>query len=336
MSFLFKAIKSAWITPPKDVKESYEGRNIILTGATSGIGLEAAVKFIQLGASKLVIAARDRKKGEAVKADIESRTGKQGILEVWELDLESYDSVVAFADRAKALDHLDIACLNAGIRKNTFTKSKHGWEIDMQVQVLSTTLLAILLLPKLKESKAITGKIPVLEITNSGLHTFVNLDPASLRSGSILQAYNRPEIFTPHHQYSATKLFLMYATNELARQISSGDVIITSICPGMVKTDLGREVKFPGVKIVLAIVSFIMMRTPEQGSRSIISGTTQGEQLHGRFWQHDEIRPVGKNIAGEENKKLAARVYHEIIEVISEDVPSVKDVLKSVVGESAT
>jgi NAD(P)-dependent dehydrogenase (short-subunit alcohol dehydrogenase family) len=154
-----------------------------------------------------------------------------------------------------------------------------------------------------------------------------------VQSESILYAYNTAEIFKPGHQYSATKLFLIYATNELAEKVSSADVIITSICPGMVKTDIGREVQFPGVKVALAIIAFLVMRSPEQGARSILSGTTQGESLHGRFWQHDRIQPVGKNIAGDEKKKLGVRVWNEIIEALSRDVPNVREVLQSVVGE---
>jgi NAD(P)-dependent dehydrogenase (short-subunit alcohol dehydrogenase family) len=332
MATLFRIIKNAWFTPPKDVKESYTGRNVIITGATSGIGLEAAVKFVNLGASKVIIAARDLSKGEAVKADIEARTGKRGVLEVWELDLDSYDSVIAFSERAKALDHLDIAVLNAGLRKSSFVQSKYGWELDLQVQVLSTTLLAILLLPKLKEAKGQTGKIPVLEFTNSGLHNVAKLDPGAVASDSLLQAYNSADRFAPQNQYGVTKLLLMYATNTIASQVSSGDVIVTSICPGIVKSDLGREVQFPGVKIALAVFGFLAMRSPEQGARSIVSGTTQGERLHGRFWQHDQIQPVGRNIAGEENRKLAARVWNEIIEALSKDVPNMKDALRSALG----
>jgi len=63
MSVIFKLLRDKWISRPKDVHESVEGRNIIVTGATSGIGYAAAAEFALLGASKVVIAARDTTRG---------------------------------------------------------------------------------------------------------------------------------------------------------------------------------------------------------------------------------------------------------------------------------
>jgi len=54
-------------------------------------------------------------KGEAAKHDIERSTGRTGVVEVWKLDLQDYDSVKAFAKRAEGLKRLDIVIENAGI-----------------------------------------------------------------------------------------------------------------------------------------------------------------------------------------------------------------------------
>ncbi|KAF2873059.1 short-chain dehydrogenase/reductase family protein-like protein [Massariosphaeria phaeospora] len=323
MASLISALKHKWLSPPKEVQESYAGRNVIVTGATAGIGYEAVEKFAALGASKVIIAARDLRKGDATKAAIEGRVGKNDQLEVWELNMGSYESVVAFAMRAHALDHLDIAILNAGVRKYSFMPSEYGWEEDLQVNTLSSVLLGILLLPKLKESKQINGKIPILEFVNSGLHQNAIVDAETRKAPSILQAYNTPERFNDNTQYCMSKVFLMYATNQLAKSVSSGDVIVTSVCPGWVATDLAREYQFFGRDIVFALVSFSIMRSPSQAANTILSGTTQGEQLHGRFWQHDEIQPISPSVAGEENIKFGLRVWNEIVETLIEGVPVV-------------
>ena len=328
MAFLVNVLKNKWITPGKIVTESFAGRNVIVTGANSGVGLEAAAKFSALGASKVILAVRNLQKGETAKATIESRTGKKDQLEVWQLDMNSFDSVVAFAKRAETLDHLSVALLNAGLRKTEFSQSKEGWEEDLQVHVLSSILLGILLLPKLKASKAHTGKIPVLAFVNSGLIVNAKIPPTLLQQPDLLQAYNTPTNFDPGSQYTMTKLLLMYATNVLASGISSEDIIVTSTCPGFVKTDLARDTQFPGRTVVLTIIAAIMMRSPEQGARSLVSATTEGERLHGRFWKSDIVQPVPPCIAGEENKKIALRVWKEIIEVLQRDVPAVKEVLK--------
>ncbi|KAF2190707.1 hypothetical protein K469DRAFT_657234 [Zopfia rhizophila CBS 207.26] len=325
MALIFKLLKNKWITPPNDPQESFEGRNVIITGANSGIGFEAAAKFSTLGASKIILAVRDQTKGGVAKAAIEARTGKKGQMEVWELDMNSYDSILAFAERAKALDHLDVAILNAGVRRVPFVQSKYGWEEDLQVNTLSTVLLGLLILPKLKEAKKITAKLPVLEFTNSGLHQSAQIAPAMREAANILEAHNTKETFNPGAQYGLSKLFLMYATNKIAAETSSGDVIITSVCPGAVGTDLGRDYNGISIKIGLAIISAIFMRKPEQGARSVVSGTTLGERSHGRFWQHDVIQPIAPSVAGEGNKRTAEKIWIEIVTALAKDVPAVAE-----------
>ena len=232
MAAMFRVFKNKWITPPKEVHEDFTGRIIIVTGSTSGIGKEAVSKFAKLGAAKVIMTARDMKKGESIKVSLEARLGRKDQLEVWELDMMSYDSVQAFAQRASELDHLDIAILNAGTRRTQFRQSEYGWEEDLQVNTLSTTLLAFLLLPKLKESRQRTGKMSILEFVNSGLHQSAVVAPEVLQKPSVLGHYNRPENFKEGRQYSFSKTFLMYATKRLTDEVFSGDVIITSICPG--------------------------------------------------------------------------------------------------------
>ncbi|KAF2740936.1 hypothetical protein EJ04DRAFT_518143 [Polyplosphaeria fusca] len=328
MAEVLRILKGKWISPPKAVEESYEGRTIIVTGANVGIGFEAVAKFRQLGASKIILAVRSVEKGEAAKTAIEARQQGQGQLEVWELDMGSYDSIVAFAKRAASLDRLDIALLNAGVHKAAFAKSKLGWEEDLQVNTVSTTLLGILLLPKLKASKQANGKTPILEIVNSGLHVRCQLDPKIVQGDNILEAYNAPEnVPALHDQYSRSKLFLMYATNKLAELVSPEDVIITSVCPGMVQSELGRDYKFPGVGVAIWVAGALVMRTGEQGARVYISATTAGKESHGRFYQNDQIRPLSPSVAGEANKKTAEKVWGELVRILSKDVPGFADSL---------
>lgn len=331
MTSLWRPFKNKWITPPKETTETFTGRTIIITGATSGIGLEAAVKFVNLGAEKVILAARDLAKATSVLADIERRTGTQGkdVLEVWQLDMASYASVTGFAQRAnKELEHLDIAILNAGVWKSSWVDTASGWEETLQVNTLSTILLAILLIPKLlsSETKKRVGKTPVLEITNSGIHQSAKIDPKALDSESILGAYNDQSngLFKPASQYGKSKLFTIYCTNMLASHISSEDLIITSVCPGMVATSLAREVQFFGVSIAMAIFGFFFLRSPEQGSRILVSGTCQGEMVHGRFWQHDRVQPLGESVKGEGNRKIAERVWGEVAGALQRDVPEVR------------
>ncbi|KAL1644538.1 hypothetical protein SLS61_008806 [Didymella pomorum] len=321
MAVFFKIFKNKWITPPQETTEDYSGRVIIVTGATSGMGPEAVYKYAKLGASKVIIAARDLNKGESTKNELAKRLGRDDQLEVWELDMMSYDSVCAFAELADGLGRLDIAILNAGIRRSSYHAGQQGWEEDLQVNTLSTVLLGVLLLPKLKQSKQHTGKTPILEFVNSGLHQSAVVPPEVRQQSNILEHYNKRENFKEGSLYKFSKVFLMYAANKLASEISSADVIITSICPGVVRSDLGRDHYFPGVYVLAGLLVFLFMKSPSQGADAILSGTTQGEAVHGRFWKDDRIMPVPVAVAGSEMKELGSRIWDEIVESLKNDVP---------------
>lgn len=327
MATFVRIFKTKWITPPQPTTADYTGRSIIVTGATSGIGKEAVYKFAALGASKVIIAARDLKKGASTKNELAKRLGRDDQLEVWELDMMSYGSVIAFSERAQALEHLDVAILNAGLRRSTYYVGEHGWEEDLQVNTLSSVLLAVLLVPKLKQSRASTGKVPILEFVNSGLHQSAVVPSEVRQQHNILEYYNDPKNFKEGSQYKFSKVFLMYATNRLASEISSADIVITSICPGVVRTDLGRDHYFPGVYVLAAVLVFLFMLSPSQGANTILSGTTQGESVHGRFWKNDRIQPVPLAIAGTEMKELGSRLWEEIVAALKKDVPNFSKLL---------
>ncbi|KAF4628865.1 hypothetical protein G7Y89_g9290 [Cudoniella acicularis] len=86
--------------------------------ANSGIRLEAARQCVKLEADKLILAVRSISKGKAARTDIlKSLSSSKYDVEVWMLDLESFDSVLAFGKRATDLPRLDVAILNAGVFK---------------------------------------------------------------------------------------------------------------------------------------------------------------------------------------------------------------------------
>lgn len=95
--------------------ESFSSQTVLITGANSGLGLETARHVVNLGASKVILGVRTLAKGEAAKIDIEATTGRIGVIEVWQVDLERFDSVEAFVARAALLERLDVAIMNAGL-----------------------------------------------------------------------------------------------------------------------------------------------------------------------------------------------------------------------------
>ena len=169
-------------------QESAVGQTVIVTGANTGLGFEAAKHFVRLGAAKVILAVRDEEKGEAAKRSIGETEKRPDIVEVWLLDLCSYASVKQFAERVrKTLARVDILLENAGVAKYTYSIAEDN-ETSITTNVVSTFLLALLLLPKLRETAARFNVTPHLTITTSAVHFFTQFPEKS--SDDIFETLN--------------------------------------------------------------------------------------------------------------------------------------------------
>lgn len=128
------------------------GRTYIVTGANTGLGFEAAKHLAALGAAKVILAVRTLASGDLAKQEIDTAAGTAGkpVVEVWPLDLCRYDSVKKFVHRVEAeLERVDGVVLNAALAPAR-REVAEGHSMAVTVNVLSTMLLAVLLLPVVK------------------------------------------------------------------------------------------------------------------------------------------------------------------------------------------
>ncbi|OLN87192.1 Short-chain dehydrogenase TIC 32, chloroplastic 1 [Colletotrichum chlorophyti] len=146
--------------------EPFDGQTIIITGSNTGIGLEAARHFVRLNTAKVILAVRSLSKGEAAAASIEESTGRKDVVQVWELDLSSYGSVIRFVQRANGLERVDAAMCNAGVMTYDFMLAEKD-DINITVNVVSTLLLGLLLIPKMRETSVSFARETVLTFTGS-------------------------------------------------------------------------------------------------------------------------------------------------------------------------
>lgn len=281
---------------PKDPTSSFSGKAILITGANSGLGLEAAVKFAALGAARLILCIRSLQRGEAAKAEICRRAVyDSNNIHLYEVNMETFESVAKLAKTLSAKEpRIDVAVLNAGVTAPSYALSPEGFEVTLQVNVLSTALLAVLLLPLLQGSSKLAGEPSRLEFVGSDGHRMVK--PETFKFGSeskILEKFNSQEFFNYMTHYQVSKLLLMYAidgivksTTPVAPRSPGSDVIITTVCPGLCRTNLGRGFS-ASLKIINGVFQSIFARTAEEGSRSIVSGAALGQDAHGQFWTHD-------------------------------------------------
>lgn len=169
LSFAANFLYSQLFVTPIYPTASFAGQVAIVTGSNTGLGLEAARHIVRLGAEKVILAVRNTSKGETAKQSIEESTQRSGVVEVWSLDLSSYESVKQFAKRAQSLQRLDLLLENAGMMQNSFTTTEQD-ESTVTTNVTSTFLLALLVLPKLQETAQRFNTLPRLTIVASDVH----------------------------------------------------------------------------------------------------------------------------------------------------------------------
>jgi len=170
----------------------FTGQTVIITGANTGLGKEAARHVVRLGASKVILAVRTISKGQAAADEItKSCEVPVSTVEVWALDLSDYDSVKAFSRRAQGLDRLDAVLQNAGIMPSTYSEVQ-GQESMIAVNVIAPALLGTLLLPKLQSSARKTGLRGRLAFVGSDLQYVAAFKEADT-TGALMDALRDPK-----------------------------------------------------------------------------------------------------------------------------------------------
>lgn len=275
--------------PPKETDLS--GKVAIITGANQGLGFESARQFLSLNLSRLIVTVRSEEKGKVAAAKLKKEY-PYATVDVWQLDMCSYASIQEFANRVDSeLSSLDIAILNAGRSRAEFELvSSTGHEESLQVNYLSTVLLATLLLPSLKD-KSPTGTPGRLSIVSSGTVLFTSFSNSQQRP--LLKSFDDPKTSHPGlDTYGATKLLGHMFVYKLVDYVSAEDVIVNLVDPGMTRgTGLNRDLP----KVVAAIAQpllFGIARSVRDGASSYLDATiTKGKESHGCFIMDWEIRP---------------------------------------------
>jgi NAD(P)-dependent dehydrogenase (short-subunit alcohol dehydrogenase family) len=199
----------------------------IVTGASTGLGLETARALAAAGAA-VTLAVRDAARGEAALAHIRTTT-PDAVVECGLLDLTSLSSVRDFAGWFTSRHHgLDILVNNAGVMATPFERTADGFELQFGTNHLGHFLLTNLLTPLLVA--AAPSRI-------------VNLTSGGHRSSDILwddPNYERRE-YDKFEAYGQSKTANILFTVELDRRLSARGVRSFAVHPGMIATELGRH-----------------------------------------------------------------------------------------------
>ena len=300
--FLLKS----WVQGAKCTsKARLDGKVAVITGANTGIGRETARDLVKRGAEVHVL-CRDVGKGDIVKKEIKSETGRE--LFVHKVDLASLESVTECSNvLRKELTKIDILINNAGVGACPEMKSEDGFELQFGTNHIGHFHLTKELLPLLRK----TGKSRVVVVSSS-----------AHKSGKIefddLNWRTRP--YSALGAYSQSKLANLLFARELARrevELKSG-VSVYCLHPGVVRTELFRHVKDTyGYSIsLLAQVFLPLFKTAESGAQTSIFCAVEEtlEGVTGKYYKDCKEAATSKD---GENMEYAKKLWEVSEEMIS-------------------
>jgi len=254
------------------ISASLENRRMVITGASSGLGLAAARSLAERGAD-LVLVMRNEDKAQRVVQDLQQSTGNPGIR--YELaDLASMADVDALAQRLlREGRSIDVLVNNAGALFNEWGETDEGLERSFALLLLSPYRLTLALKPLLEAAQ---GR--VVNVLSGGMYT------QPLRVDR-LQA--RPENYNGAVAYARCKRALMVVTEEWAQAWGPAGVTVNAMHPGWADTP-GVETALPGFHRLTRRI----LRTPEEGADTIVwlAAATEAAEATGRLFLDREPR----------------------------------------------
>ena len=233
-------------------QQKVDGKTIIVTGASSGIGLTVSKYLAQAGAHVLLL-ARTKEKLDEVKAEIEAEGGKASVFPCDLNDMESIDAVSK--EILASVDHIDILINNAGrsIRRAVHESVDrfHDFERTMQLNYFGAVRLVLNLLPHMMQRK--DGQI--INISSSGVLANASRFSAYVASKAALDAFSRCLSAEVHsHKIAITSIYMplvrtpMIAPTKIYKYVptlspeEAADLIAYAIVkrPKKIATNLGR------------------------------------------------------------------------------------------------
>lgn len=254
-----------------------QGKVVVVTGATNGIGEVTALELARQGAT-VVIVSRTESKLENTVARIKSETGNDAISYI-QADLSSIDGVRSAAQQFLArFERLDVLVNNAGAYFNERYVTDDGYEMTFALNHLNYFLLTDLLLDTLKQTAQAHGEARIVNVS-SDAH-----QPASINFDDI-QAEN----YSAFGRYGETKLMNVMFTYELARRLDGTNVTANALHPGLVNTGFGMN--NGGIaKVFLSALQWLFGKSPEEGAATSIylAASPEVTGITGKYWANKQ------------------------------------------------
>lgn len=221
----------------------FSGKTILITGTTHGLGEAISKHVLVRKVSRLIMGVRNVPRGEEVKTQLLSdsavaSTNPNAKIDVFELEMEDYKSVQAFAAQVyDTTPALDVAIMNAGVGGAEYHRAKSTHHEKMlQIDLLSTAYLAIKLVPLLEKANG-PGRLVLI----GSYRQFVSEIAEKKLTHNVIEYLDEKEKFDPVRRYNDVKLLLGLVTKELAKRLDKSKVVVVEPTPTWTWSNFGSS-----------------------------------------------------------------------------------------------
>jgi len=212
-----------------------QGHTSVITGANVGLGYWTAYHIAKAG-GRVILACRTDSKCQKAASELKIETSNEDIYPL-SLDLASFESIQTFsAEFLKRYESLDSLVLNAGVMGPPFMKTKEGLELQIGTNHFGHHLLTKLLMPALERAAEKKGVATVVVVSSSAHYTSY---PEGVHLS--IDALNDESRYRRHLAYGQSKLANVLFSQELASRVSDKGILVNSLHPGAVDTELTRH-----------------------------------------------------------------------------------------------
>jgi NAD(P)-dependent dehydrogenase (short-subunit alcohol dehydrogenase family) len=293
----FRAHSKAFATLPR-----IEGRTVVITGATGGLGLATAAALKDLGA-RVVIVGRNRQK---LAAAVEAIPGALP----FQADLSLLAEVRGVAaELTSSLDAIDVLVNNVGVLFPERQVTTEGIEATLATNLAGHFLLTNLLMPRLIDS----APSRVINVSSGGMYTArirpdVLEAPVTGYKGSVA--------------YAQTKRGQVILTEMYADRMRDRGVVFHSVHPGWAKTE-GVASSLPTFNTLLKP----LLRTPQQGADTIVwlAAAEEPGRSSGGFWFDRSPAPTHFGSSTVETEEDRQSLWKHLVELTESDLPIAGD-----------
>ncbi|WP_225725800.1 MULTISPECIES: SDR family NAD(P)-dependent oxidoreductase [unclassified Nocardia] len=243
------------------------GKTVVITGASLGIGAQAAKKLAARGATVAVVGRSPERTAEVAR-----QVDGQAFL----ADFAKLGEVRKLADQLRdRYPRIDILANNAGGALPRRAVTEDGNELTFQINHLAPFLLTNLLLDELRQAKA-----RVIN-TASLTYRFARLD---------LTTVNEPTgAFSQFGAYATTKLANILFTRELARRTAGSGLVTAAFHPGAVATHVYDHAPLGLGRLIRSPLSRPFFIQPDKGADPLVHLATTSDDINGKYYNRFEL-----------------------------------------------